>query len=204
MWLFSNIISFGADWMISSNRFSHTVTRKMVNSIGQYGPAICLIAASYTGCDRILTVFLLTLGVGLNGGQYRISHILLCIICINFHLFNAGIYSGFKINHLDITPRFAGILMAFTNCTANLAGLLAPISAGYIIEGKPTIAQWQIVFFIAAFVYIFCATFYNIFATGKRQSWDNPQNDLKDSVVAVRHPSQDSTITQRKTNETKF
>lgn len=70
MWLFSNIISFGADWMITSNRFSHTVTRKIVNSIGQYGPAICLIAASYTGCDRVLTVFLLTLGVGLNGGQY--------------------------------------------------------------------------------------------------------------------------------------
>ena len=92
--------------------------------------------------------------------------------------------------------------MAFTNCTANLAGLLAPISAGYIIEGKPTIAQWQIVFFIASFVYIFCATFYNIFATGKRQPWDNPQNDIKDSVVVVRH--QDNTITQRKTNETKY
>ena len=166
MWIFSNIISFGADWMITSNRFSHTVTRKIVNSIGQYGPALCLIAASYTGCDRVLTVFLLTLGVGLNG----------------------GIYSGFKINHLDLTPRFAGILMAFTNCTANLAGLLAPISAGYIIEGKPTIAQWQIVFFIAAFVYIFCATFYNIFATGKRQPWDNPNNDTNE-VVAKKKPN---------------
>lgn len=81
---------------------------------GQYSPAICLIIASYTGCNRVLTVALLTLGVGLNG----------------------GIYSGFKINHLDITPRFAGILMAFTNCTANLAGLLAPIVAGHLIEGK--------------------------------------------------------------------
>lgn len=82
--------------------------------LGQYSPAICLIIASYTGCNRVLTVGLLTLGVGLNG----------------------GIYSGFKINHLDITPRFAGILMAFTNCTANLAGLLAPIIAGNLIDGK--------------------------------------------------------------------
>lgn len=114
MWLFSLFISVIADWMISSNRFTHTSTRKIINSIGQYGPAICLIIAAYTGCDRVLTVALLTIGVGLNG----------------------GIYSGFKINHLDITPRFAGILMAFTNCTANLAGLLAPITAGNIIEGK--------------------------------------------------------------------
>lgn len=81
---------------------------------GQYGPGIALIAASYTGCDRVLTLSILTIGVGLNG----------------------GIYSGFKINHLDITPRFAGILMAITNCSANLAGLLAPIAAGNIIEGK--------------------------------------------------------------------
>ena len=81
---------------------------------GQYGPAVCLIIASFTGCDRVLTVAILTLGMGLNG----------------------GIYSGFKINHLDITPRFAGILMSFTNCTANLAGLLAPIAAGHLIEGN--------------------------------------------------------------------
>lgn len=49
---------------------------------------------------------------------------------------NGGIYSGFKVNHLDISPRFAGILMSFTNCTANLAGLLAPVTAGYIIHGR--------------------------------------------------------------------
>lgn len=81
---------------------------------GQYGPGIALIAASYTGCNQYLTVAILTLGVGLNG----------------------GIYSGFKVNHLDISPRFAGILMSFTNCMANLAGLLAPLTAGFIIHGR--------------------------------------------------------------------
>lgn len=85
---------------------------------GQYGPGIALIAASYTGCSPDLTVAILTLGVGLNG----------------------GIYSGFKVNHLDISPRFAGILMSFTNCLANLAGLLAPITAGYIVEGRVSTA----------------------------------------------------------------
>lgn len=116
MWLFSMFISVVADWMFCSGRFSHTGTRKVINSLGmfanfqyfnffvlvhfwcikkksnltfflhwfffqlsgQYSPAICLIIASYTGCNRVLTVFLLTLGVGLNG----------------------SIYSGFKINHL--------------------------------------------------------------------------------------------------------
>lgn len=38
-------------------------------------------------------------------------------------------------------------------------------------------SQWQIVFFIAAGVYIGCATFYNLFASAERQEWDNPLND---------------------------
>jgi len=81
---------------------------------GQFCPALALIAASYTGCNPVLTVAILTIGMGLNG----------------------GIYSGFKVNHLDISPRFAGILMSFTNCTANLAGLLAPVAAGRLIHGR--------------------------------------------------------------------
>lgn len=51
------------------------------------------------------------------------------------------------------------------------------MAAGNIIDGKPTIAQWRIVFLIAAVVYFACATFYNIFASGERQKWDNPELD---------------------------
>lgn len=59
-----------ADWLITTNKFSITVTRKIFNSIGQFGPAICLAVVSYTGCNRVLTVFLLTIGISLNGGIY--------------------------------------------------------------------------------------------------------------------------------------
>lgn len=82
-----------------------------------FGPALSLVAASYTGCSATLTVGLLSLGVGLMGGTM----------------------SGYRINHLDISPRFAGILMSLTNCIANVFALLAPIVAGYIIEGKVSV-----------------------------------------------------------------
>lgn len=168
MWLFSMFISHVADWMISSNRFSITATRKIINSIGQFGPAIALIAASYTGCNPPLTVALLTIGVGLNG----------------------GIYSGFKVNHLDISPRFAGILMSFTNCLANLAGLLAPMAAGYITDKRPTQAAWRVVFLIASGIYIVCGVSYVLFSRGMRQAWDSPddgvteKNDRRECDVA--------------------
>lgn len=169
MWIFSICISHVADWLLTKPCFTITIVRKMINSIGQYGPAVALFIAAYTGCDKWLTVGLLTLGVGLNG----------------------GIYSGFKVNHLDISPQFAGILMSFTNCMANLAGLLAPIYAGYMVKGTPSIAKWRKVFITASAVYAVCCTVYLLFSSGQRQPWDcppeqptNPEDGKKDEKRA--------------------
>lgn len=155
MWGFSVSASCVADYMISKERYSHTTIRKVFQGIGHFGPALALIGASYTGCNPALTVAILTLGVGLNG----------------------GIYSGFKVTHLDISPRFAGILMSFTNFTANMAGLVAPIVAGKIIHGRPTQEAWREVFFVASGVYIVCNIFYLVCASSERQPWDDPSND---------------------------
>ncbi|XP_057650844.1 putative inorganic phosphate cotransporter isoform X2 [Diorhabda carinulata] len=155
MWLFSIFISHVADYLLTKPHFTHTIVRKLINGIGQYGPAIALVAVSFTGCNKWLTVILLTIGVGLNG----------------------GIYSGFKVNHLDISPQFAGILMSFTNCMANLAGLLAPIYAGHVVVGTPSVAKWRTVFVTAAAVYAGCCTFYIIFGSGQRQPWDQPYEE---------------------------
>ncbi|KAL1513233.1 hypothetical protein ABEB36_002668 [Hypothenemus hampei] len=163
MWLFSIFISHVADWILTKPGFSITIVRKIINGIGQYGPATTLFAAAFTGCDRWLTVGLLTLGVGLNG----------------------GIYSGFKVNHLDISPQFAGILMSFTNCLANLAGLLAPIYAGYMVKGTPSIAKWRTVFITAAGVYAACCTFYILFSSGVRQPWDQPLDQQSSNNAEV-------------------
>lgn len=45
--------------------------------------------------------------------------------------------------------------------------------------------QWQKVFFIAAGVYIACATFYNMFGSGVRQEWDNPLNDAPPAAIPI-------------------
>uniref|UniRef100_A0A146LC76 Putative inorganic phosphate cotransporter n=1 Tax=Lygus hesperus TaxID=30085 RepID=A0A146LC76_LYGHE len=141
----------------------------VVQKRGHMGPAIALVAASYTGCSPYSTVAILTIGVGLNG----------------------GIYSGFKVNHLDISPRFAGILMSFTNFTANMAGLVAPLVAGKLIHGRPTQAAWREVFLVAAGVYVVCNLFYLFFASSKRQPWDDPSKDApqrrKTDVIESAH-----------------
>ena len=39
---------------------------------------------------------------------------------------NALVMAGFNINHLDIAPRFAGILMGITNMAATIPGIAGP------------------------------------------------------------------------------
>ncbi|KAL7745265.1 hypothetical protein ACLKA6_008309 [Drosophila palustris] len=144
MWIMAMLFAFIADLLIRKD-VSVTITRKIMNSIGQYGPAVTLLTVGYFHTSLLITVLLFTLGMACNG----------------------AIYSGFKINHLDLSPRYAGLLIAITNCTANLVGLTAPIIAGHVIHHDPSIANWRIVFLIAAVVYGAAGTVFNIFASGK-------------------------------------
>jgi len=38
-----------------------------------------------------------------------------------------GCYAGFNVNHLDIAPRYASILMGMSNGVGTLAGMFCPI-----------------------------------------------------------------------------
>lgn len=43
---------------------------------------------------------------------------------------------GFNINHLDLAPNYAGILMGFTNAVAAVGGVLAPTVCGFIVHDQ--------------------------------------------------------------------
>ena len=42
------------------------------------------------------------------------------------------IMAGFNSNHLDIAPRYAGVLMGITNTVATVPGIIAPLVAKLI------------------------------------------------------------------------
>lgn len=46
---------------------------------------------------------------------------------------SACIFSGFNINHLDLAPNFAGVLMGLSNGLENISTILAPLSVGWLI-----------------------------------------------------------------------
>lgn len=54
--------------------------------------------------------------------------------------FSGFAISGYNVNHLDIAPRYASILMGMSNGIGTIAGLLCPIAIDYITEDRVIIS----------------------------------------------------------------
>lgn len=47
--------------------------------------------------------------------------------------------SGFGVNHLDIAPQYAGVIMAISNTISGIAGILSPLIAGIIVTDQKVV-----------------------------------------------------------------
>lgn len=52
--------------------------------------------------------------------------------------FNAAVFSGYNVNHIDISPNHSGFLMGITNGVSNIAGILAPLAVQFIVTNEVT------------------------------------------------------------------
>lgn len=43
---------------------------------------------------------------------------------------------GFNVNHLDLTPNFARILMGISNGSANITAIIAPLFVGAVVKDE--------------------------------------------------------------------
>lgn len=140
-----------ADFMMSKPWLSHTFVRKMFTSVG-YGAEAAFFFALALIEDRYMAVVFLTLGVGLSG------------IAI----------AGWQINHLDLAPRYAGILVAITMTFGTLAGVFNPLIVAAMTHDK-TLTGWHNVFWLTGCIIAGAAIFYLVFGSGDRQSWAVPK-----------------------------
>uniref|UniRef100_A0A3Q2VX05 Vesicular glutamate transporter 1 n=1 Tax=Haplochromis burtoni TaxID=8153 RepID=A0A3Q2VX05_HAPBU len=84
--------------------------------------------------------------------------------------FSGFAISGFNVNHLDIAPRYASILMGISNGVGTLSGMVCPLIVGAMTKHK-TREEWQYVFLIASLVHYGGVVFYGLFASGEKQPW---------------------------------
>ncbi|PNF21048.1 hypothetical protein B7P43_G08414, partial [Cryptotermes secundus] len=151
MWLCSMGSGWLCDHLITWGYISTTVARKIFTTIASVGPGIGIIAASYAGCDRTSVVALLTLGTGLMG----------------------TFYPGMKVNALDLSPNYAGTLMAIVNGIGALTGIVTPYLVG-VLTPDSTILQWREVFWIVFGVFLVTNLLFIFMGSGELQPWNNP------------------------------
>ncbi|XP_066153293.1 putative inorganic phosphate cotransporter isoform X2 [Euwallacea fornicatus] len=159
LWILSFVMCFISDALISRRILSISIARKVFNSIGLIIPAIALAFLGFTPADDPnRAVALLVIAVG----------------------FNSGVYCGFNVNHVDISPNHAGILMGITNGLSNIFGIVAPLLVQFLVPNEEDPEQWKIIFFMTAIVYVCADIFYIIFGSGEVQKW-NESGDGKEN-----------------------
>ncbi|XP_044133314.1 vesicular glutamate transporter 3 [Bufo gargarizans] len=150
-----------ADMLRSKQILSTTTVRKIMNCGGFGMEATLLLVVGYSHTKAISISFLI-LAVGFSG--FAIS--------------------GFNVNHLDIAPRYASILMGISNGVGTLSGMVCPLIVGAMTKHK-TREEWQNVFLIAAMVHYSGVIFYGIFASGDKQDWADPESLSEDKCGII-------------------
>lgn len=73
---------------------------------------------------------------------------------------------GFAVNHLDVAPRYAGILMGLSNTFATLPGIIGVAATGLILERTGSFAA---AFYLIVLVYAVGLLCYATMASGERR-----------------------------------
>ncbi|PAV87585.1 hypothetical protein WR25_04805 [Diploscapter pachys] len=149
------IVLFGgqlADYLRSNKILSTTAVRKIFNCGGFGGEAAFMLIVAYT-----------------NKESTAIIALILAVGCSGFAI------SGFNVNHLDIAPRYAAILMGFSNGIGTLAGLTCPFVTEYFTANGAH--GWTKVFLLASLIHFTGVTFYAVYASGELQDWAEPKEE---------------------------
>lgn len=153
MCLLSYVFIFISDYINKRNCLSLSMSRKVFNTIGHWIPMVALIALGYVTAEHTkLAIALLTIAVGVN----------------------AATYLGFQVNHIDLSPNFAGALMGITNCAANIMSIIAPLTVGVVVTEESNVLQWRLVFFMTGGFYLVGNALFLLFGKTEVQPWNYP------------------------------
>ncbi|CAG9864853.1 unnamed protein product [Phyllotreta striolata] len=153
-----------ADWFLVKGILTTTQVRRIFNCSGFVAQTIFMLAATYW-LTPVGATLCISMAVGLG----------------------AFAWAGFSINHLDIAPQYASILMGFGNTFATIPGIVSPIITGYLVTDETSVVEWRIVFYISSGIYLIGAVFYGTFVSGELQDWAKDDGNV-DSAEQKQNP----------------
>jgi ACS family sodium-dependent inorganic phosphate cotransporter len=107
------VSGFFADWFQVKAILTTTQVRRYFTCFSFLSQTVFMLLAAFI-LHRVYSVVFLTIGVGL--GAFSLS--------------------GFAINHLDIAPQYASILMGIGNTFGSIPGIVSPLLSGFIVTNS--------------------------------------------------------------------
>lgn len=132
--------------MMIQHGLSVTLTRKIMQSIGFFGPGLALVCLTMARSPFVASAWL-TVAVGLKA----FSH------------------CGFLVNLQEIAPQYSGVLHGISNTGGTLAAIIGTVGAGFFVE---LVGSFKGFLLLTAFLYFSAALFYNVYSTGERVNFD--------------------------------
>lgn len=102
-----------ADWTQKKGYLTTTQVRRYFNCGGFLSQTTFMMLAAYLA-HPIYSIISLVVAVGL--GAFSIS--------------------GYAVNHLDIAPQYAGLLMGISNTFGTIPGIVSPLITGFIVQNR--------------------------------------------------------------------
>lgn len=149
-WICAFASGWISDWLIRTEKISIPVHRRTFTTFSCFMPGVGLLAATYAGCERVLVVVLFCVGMAFMG----------------------PFYSSLKVNALDISPNYSGLVMSIVNGLGAVSGIVSPSIVGLLIPDS-TLTQWRNVFWVTFGVCLASSVFYCLFCSAEVQPWNN-------------------------------
>uniref|UniRef100_A0A6P4ETT7 Putative inorganic phosphate cotransporter n=1 Tax=Drosophila rhopaloa TaxID=1041015 RepID=A0A6P4ETT7_DRORH len=154
---------FLSDYLTRHRDISLPILRKTINSFATWTPAVSLVILSYLS-DR------------------NVVGSMCCLVAATAAISGQAI--GSSLNHVDLSPNFAGLLFGISNTLMSAAGVISPIVIGLTVTNESDRTQWRSVFLGISVILFLGNLFYVIFGQMTVQSWNDSQSK-KTSTEAI-------------------
>jgi MFS transporter, ACS family, solute carrier family 17 (sodium-dependent inorganic phosphate cotransporter), other len=124
------------------------VSRKIVNGVGFWATVVLLLLMPAAS-----TVF---------------QGLVILSLCLGACGLSRG---GFSVNHMDIAPKYAGVVMGISNTAGTVSGIIGVSATGFILEsagGSTERAGWYQSHALAALLLVGASLFFIIAGRGSR------------------------------------
>lgn len=164
VWFFTNIGGQVADKIRKKKWMKTLNVRRVLIVMAQFIPAVFLVLVGSYPCNLPVAITFISLAACFGGLSVP----------------------GFKVVHIEIAPRYSGILYAITNTFATLSGHFSASIAGEITENVNSVAEgWRLVFIVGAVISAVGGVVVLFTLSTEVQEWAKEEEDFYDDEEKI-------------------